>query len=177
MKLFVIDGCVGENQKLREELENYYSTEGYTVEWFNIRDKNISYCIGCWSCWLKTPGVCVHKDDTVKLLKGVINSDLCIHLTENSLGFTTSHSKKAFDKLVALIHPYIEIVQGECHHRKRYNKAPKFGLIFLDEQKDVEDFAVVKNISKRQFLNFRTELVFSIHIKNDKEVNYENLYA
>ena len=30
---------------------------------------NISHCIGCNYCWLKTPGICAIKDDYTPILK------------------------------------------------------------------------------------------------------------
>ena len=36
---------------------------GAEVEVANLREKKIKNCIGCFTCWTKTPGECVHKDD------------------------------------------------------------------------------------------------------------------
>ena len=36
---------------------------GAEVEIVNLREKKINNCIGCFTCWTKTPGECLHKDD------------------------------------------------------------------------------------------------------------------
>ena len=36
---------------------------GAEVETIHLRQKKINNCIGCYTCWTKSPGVCVHKDD------------------------------------------------------------------------------------------------------------------
>jgi multimeric flavodoxin WrbA len=52
--------------------------EGAKVEVVNIFKKKINYCIGCFTCWTKTPGECVHKDDMTKdLFPKYMASDLC----------------------------------------------------------------------------------------------------
>ena len=42
----------------------------------------MKYCFGCYSCWTKTPGVCIHKDDMTKeLYPKFLASDLTILAT------------------------------------------------------------------------------------------------
>ena len=36
---------------------------GAEVEIVKLREKTIKNCIGCFTCWTKTPGKCIHKDD------------------------------------------------------------------------------------------------------------------
>ncbi len=36
---------------------------GATVDIVNLREKQIKPCIGCFTCWSKTPGQCLHDDD------------------------------------------------------------------------------------------------------------------
>ena len=36
---------------------------GAEVEVIELRRKTIKNCIGCYTCWTKTPGKCIHKDD------------------------------------------------------------------------------------------------------------------
>lgn len=174
MKIFILDGCKTKNENVYNKINNYYKDSDIT--WFRVLDNSISYCTGCWSCWVKTPGRCVHRDDTHNMLTGIINSDLFINLTENSLGFMTSDSKRAIDKMVTLIHPYIDIVEDECHHLNRYDEFPKIGLIFIDKLSDVTDFDRLSKITSREALNFRTEHVFSVHVTDDKEDFNESLY-
>lgn len=29
---------------------------------FNLAELKISHCVGCWTCWWKTPGRCIYQD-------------------------------------------------------------------------------------------------------------------
>jgi len=61
------------------------------------------------------------------------------------------------------LHPYIEIVNGECHHKKRYDRYPAVGLILeRDRETDDEDVRLISRMFQRFTLNLRTRLVFSI---------------
>jgi len=50
--------------------------------------------MGCFGCWNKTPGTCVMKDDSAKIAKAVVNSDLLIFLTPITFGGYSSELKK-----------------------------------------------------------------------------------
>ena len=51
---------------------------GAEVETIHLRKKKINNCIGCYTCWTKTPGVCVHKDDmTRRVIPEVAGSRHC----------------------------------------------------------------------------------------------------
>ncbi len=163
MKILMLDGTFGNRyNSLREELIK--KMDGNEIEVIKLDEKKIAYCTGCWSCWTRTPGVCMHKDFTPELCRAVINADFVVHFTENSAGFATSVTKKALDKLITLVHPYIVIVNNECHHRKRYDEYPKFGLVFVDDESSEEDFMITKTIFERLSLNIKTELSLAIHV-------------
>ena len=175
MKLLVMDGTFGtKHDALLDEILG--KLNDHDIEVFKIEDHKIAYCTGCWSCWVKTPGLCAHMDDTQVMLRKAINSDMVLMFTENSVGYMTSNSKKVLEKFVPLVHPYIELVDGECHHIKRYDKYPKLGLIFVDDELNEKDYEVTRHMVERAALNFKTTLDFAMHITSDKEaLNYENI--
>ena len=72
---------------------------------------DVRYCVGCFGCWVKTPGECVSKDGSHDIRREVINSDLVLFASPLIMGFTSALLKKAHDKLIPLIHPYFELVQ------------------------------------------------------------------
>jgi len=54
--------------------------EGADVEVIHLRTRKIRNCIGCFTCWTKTPGKCIHKDDmTNELFPKFLASDLVIY--------------------------------------------------------------------------------------------------
>jgi multimeric flavodoxin WrbA len=128
---------------------------------FTLNEMSLNYCTGCWTCWWKTPGLCVIKDDAEQIFRSVINSDLVIFASPLHAGFTSSTLKKITDRLIVLIHPYVQIRNDENHHQKRYVKYPDIGLI-LDLEKDTDetDIRIIGDIYDRFAINFHSEKKF-----------------
>ncbi len=143
-----------------EKLAKLYETDN-NVKVFRLSDMQLHYCIGCWTCWWETPGICIHKDDAPEVFKAVINSDFFIFASPLIAGFTSALLKKITDRLIVLIHPYMIVKQDESHHRKRYDNYPDFGLILQKEaETDEEDLQIVKDIYDRLSVNFHSKLRF-----------------
>lgn len=159
MKVTIMDSTLND-YKVIEKIINNLSVKN-TVTYLKLKEKNIAYCTGCWNCWTKTPGECVHKDDTVEMLTSVVNADAVIYITENSLGTMTSLMKKALDKHIPLVHPYITVVKGESRHWDRYDQLPKMANIFIDENKNKDDYKLFDKHFQRAMLNTKAYYIGS----------------
>lgn len=133
----------------------------HTVHHMMLRDMTISPCIGCFGCWVKTPGRCLSKDDTQHICALYMASDVVVFASPVLYGFTSALLKTAQDKLIPLIHPYFESVNGEVHHRRRYGQYPKLALL-LDRWEDIddEDVDIITRIYHRMALNLKSQLLF-----------------
>lgn len=172
MNITILNGAInGGNNKFSLFLEKLSGklNEKHTVKLFHLDKMNLHYCTGCWSCWWKTPGKCAIKDDAEQVFRSVINSGFFIFASPLIAGFTSSTLKKITDRLIVLLHPYIELKNGECHHQKRYDRYPDFGLI-LEKEKDTdeEDIGILKDIYDRFALNFHSQKKYIKFIEHDK---------
>lgn len=43
---------------------------GAETELHHVRKLDLHNCIGCYSCWVRTPGTCIHRDQMDELLRG-----------------------------------------------------------------------------------------------------------
>jgi len=147
-----------------------------SVSLYALNKMNLHYCIGCWNCWVKTPGKCAINDEAETILKSVINSDFVIFASPIMAGFTSSSLKKITDRFVGLLHPYIILKNGECHHKKRYAKYPRFGLV-LEKEPDTDnvDIEIINNIYNRLAINFHSEnkYIKFIHNTTTEDIIYE----
>jgi multimeric flavodoxin WrbA len=153
------NGFDGYLARLAEKLE----AGGHETVLFTLRDMDIRYCTGCFGCWGKTPGTCsMGDDDSVQIRKDIIASGLMIFASPVIMGFTSSLLKKAQDKLVPLVLPYIGIYQGEQHHDPRYEHYPLTGILLQpEEDTDDEDLSIIDTIYRRLVINFHSKVVFS----------------
>ncbi len=178
-KVTILNGIMDDRYSEFENKLKQYAEQGadqIRLDLFRLRDMDIKYCTGCWNCWVKTPGICVHNDQMADILKSVINSDLTIFLSPVVMGFVSKYIKKTCDRMIPLVHPYIGIFHNECHHYKRYKRYPKLGMLLLEEEGehsagvDESDFEIITGIYRRMAINLRTELAFSIVTNGDLEV-------
>jgi multimeric flavodoxin WrbA len=151
-----------------KHLSKTLTAKQHQVTTLTLRDMDIKYCVGCWGCWVKTPGECVARDDSADVCRAVINADFVLLASPVTMGFPSALLKKTVEKFLPLIHPYIAVVQGEAHHRARYDKYPLLGLL-LEKYGNThdtdgvhpEDVQIVADIFSRTALNFKTQLAFT----------------
>ncbi|MBI5343559.1 MAG: NAD(P)H-dependent oxidoreductase [Deltaproteobacteria bacterium] len=94
---------------------------GADVEEVELRKKSIRSCIGCFTCWTKTPGVCIHKDDmTRELFPKWKEADLVVYATP-LYHFTANASMKAFiERTLPALQPFFKERDGKTSHPARF---------------------------------------------------------
>ncbi|NFP92136.1 NAD(P)H-dependent oxidoreductase [Clostridium sporogenes] len=145
-----------ENQdgEVYEAIQNLY---GEPLKIVRLDAKSITACIGCWNCWLKTPGRCVMKDQMVESYPDYVNSDVVILLIDTAQGFI-SHKAKAFlDRTIPHYHPYIKIVDGECHHVTRYKSYPDMVFYYDTQGITTQEEQVIEDYLYRTAYHFQSK--------------------
>ena len=160
----------GNPDSANTEFDNYLKilsdsleSKDHVVVGFTLREMDTRYCIGCFGCWLKTPGECSSAaDDSKEIRKHIINSELVIFASPVIMGFTSALLKRVHDKFCPLVLPYTGLYHEESHHHPRYDRYPAMGLLLQPEpDTDEEDIEIITDIYRRDSLNFHADLVFS----------------
>lgn len=85
---------------------------GAEVEVANLREKKIKNCIGCFTCWSKTPGQCVHNDDmTNDLFPKWLACDLVIYASPLYYHSMNASMKAFIERTLPAALPFFE--QGD----------------------------------------------------------------
>ena len=135
------------------------SEQGHVAERIDLRDLQLRYCVGCWTCWWKTPGLCAMKDDMAGIYPKMVQADLVVWASPLILGSVSALLKQVQDRFIPLAHPYIELVDGECHHRHRYPHNADLGVIVEPTPEDTDaDIAITRQLFARFSRNTRTRL-------------------
>ena len=129
MKILAINGSPrakkGCTELMLQPLLEGMRKAGAETEMVYLADKEIHHCIGCFSCWFKTPGVCVFKDDMVQLLEKITACDFIIYGTPLYVYSPTGLMKNFLDRCLPLALPFMEESEGAeqvTSHPDRYGK-------------------------------------------------------
>jgi multimeric flavodoxin WrbA/putative sterol carrier protein len=98
---------------------------GAKVEVIPLRKKSVKNCIGCFTCWTKTPGVCIHQDDMAnEIFPKWLEADIAVYATP-LYHFTVNAVLKAFiERTLPILEPFMVRVNGRTTHPLR-QKPPK----------------------------------------------------
>ena len=94
---------------------------GAEVEEIDLREKKIRNCSGCFTCWTKTPGECIHKDDmSNELFPKFIQSDLVIYASPLYHFTVNATMKKFIERTLPILQPFFEERGEETRHPLRH---------------------------------------------------------
>jgi len=146
---------------------------------FSKEIDNIKGCLGCFNCWIKTPGKCIIKDSYSEMPKFILENGTCIIVTEIKYGCYTSYVKNVLDRLPSgLLLPFFQTVNGEIHHVPRHkNTALKFIVIGYGQDVTYAEEKTFKDLIKRNMINLSVTDYESYIIKDISEAKaiLENL--
>ena len=163
MKYLLINGNPYNDRKdmdyYIDRLSEAIKSAGHEAQTLVLRGMKIKPCTGCFNCWVKNPGNCVIQDDGNEVSRKYIASDHVILASPLIMGFLSSLLKNAMDRNIPLVHPHLEDVDGEVHHKKRYDKYPVISFLLKKESfTDAEDIAIATGIFQREAINVRSSL-------------------
>jgi multimeric flavodoxin WrbA len=143
-----------QDNEIIDAIRNLYNEPLNVVR---LGDQPITACIGCWTCWLKTPGRCAMKDNMSESYPDYINSDTVILLMDTVQGFISHQAKAFLDRTIPHYHPYIEVVDGECHHVARYQSYPDMVFYFDTEGLTNGEEQVIEDYLYRTAYHFKSK--------------------
>jgi len=126
MKVLAINGSLrgqfGNTEVLLKLFLEGCTEAGAEVETIYLKDKEIKHCMGCFTCWTKTPGKCIHKDDMEELLDKLKQADIVVYATPLYVFTVTGIMKDFMDRKIPLAKRDIIKVGDKYVHPKRYEK-------------------------------------------------------
>jgi len=159
MKAVVLNGGV-EGDDVLDTVDRVIADELASVGWevhpFILRNMEIHHCVGCFGCWIQTPGVCIIDDAARDIAGEVIESDLAVFLTPVTFGGYSSELKKAVDRLICLVSPFFVKIAGEIHHRPRYEQYPRLMGVGVLPGIDQESERIFTTLVGRNAINLHS---------------------
>ncbi|WP_312645578.1 flavodoxin family protein [Hydrogenoanaerobacterium sp.] len=144
------------------------SRVGYENINYDLSEMTINNCIGCWSCWWKTPGQCAFHD-LDKFYHDYISADKVIFICKPSNNFVSAKLKTLFDRMIPLFLPYTSFTTGESMHYKRYDRYPDIEFYFEDNFNNEQDKVIFRNYVHRVFYQFHSN---NITINSIEELSF-----
>ena len=135
MKVLVVNGsprgAQGNTECLLQAFLEGAQKAGAETEVVYLKGKHIEHCLGCFTCWTKTPGVCVHKDDIPELLDKVRYANVLVFATPLYIYTVSGLMKDFMDRLLPLAQPYILQRGHQFTHPQRYPGAGNDRIVVI----------------------------------------------
>lgn len=116
------------------------------------------YCIGCFGCWLKTPGKCVIKDEFQTMGINLSKVDEFVIITKATFGSYSSAVKNVLDRSIGYVMPFFEIRGGEMHHAERYDNDMVFSAYIYGDDITEAEKETYHNLVKANALNLNSTI-------------------
>ena len=115
------------------------------------------YCIGCFGCWLKTPGTCIIKDGFEDMGKRLSQVEEFILISKATFGSYSSAVKNVLDRSISYVLPFFEIRNGEMHHGERHHNHLTISALFYGPMTENEK-RTAENLLRANAVNLNATL-------------------
>jgi len=98
------------------------------VKELSVSNLNIKPCIGCFSCWNKTPGQCCIQDDMGQVIQDILWADTTVWSFPLYYYSVPGSLKNLIDRQLPMVLPFMEETEGQVGnggHPYRYDMSKK----------------------------------------------------
>lgn len=106
--------------------------------YIDLSARRIANCIGCFGCWVKTPGKCVIRDDATEIYPLIARSERVIFVSRIFCGGYDTVMKTMLERTIPTQQAFLRLHGGETHHVQR-NVAEKDAVIIAYSDGDIPE--------------------------------------
>ena len=114
------------------------------IEKHHVIDLNINGCLSCFSCWWKTPGKCVHRDDMDWILPKIPEADILLLGTPIYGRNVTHYLQRLVERTFSFSLPEMQVEDGVTTHPARIRRFPQLVLCATCGFPDLGNFDIVR---------------------------------
>lgn len=134
----------------------------------------IQHCIGCFGCWIKTPGKCVLKDGYDNMGELLSKCEKLTIISRCFYGCYSPFVKNVLDRSISWFLPFFKIRNNETHHQSRYQNNMQFAVHFYGENITTEERETAKKLVKANCTNFNVKN-YEISFSNSLDELYKEV--
>ena len=134
------------------------------------RQGEIKKCMGCFGCWVKTPGQCVIEDDYQRMGELLAQTEELILISKCSFGGFSSFVKNVMDRSISYILPFFEMRNGEMHHKSRYSNKLKIKAVFYGEDITEDEKETARELVKANAINLNGIVQEVVFAENEEDL-------
>lgn len=138
-------------------------------EWLSAKEETETFiaappvhsCLGCFGCWLRTPGACVIKDRAADFAARIAQTNELVIVSRLVYGGYSPEVKAVVDRSLGYLLPYFRIIQKRMHHVPRYPCQIDLNIHFYQEKLLENDFRIkiAEKLVKANALNLNAKNV------------------
>jgi len=168
MKVLMLCDQRSEELGLKAVMEEFLST--HETESLVFDYSKVKPCVGCYRCWIKTPGICIHQEDkTNEVCAKIVNCDAVMILNEITYGGYSADIKAFLDRMIPNLSPYFEIIKKEMRHKRRYSRYPDWLTVGYGDSSE-EEKRIYSELNYRNALNVRPKNYGALTVKDKAEL-------
>lgn len=133
-------------------------------------DEPIRPCIGCFGCWVKTPGKCVIRDFYGDMGEYLSKCSEVVIISRCCYGGFSPFVKNVLDRSIPYLHPGFAIKNGEMHHKMRYENEFELCVWFYEEGMTAAEEWTARNIVQANAVNLGCTLKKIEFVKQVREL-------
>ncbi|KAA9008615.1 flavodoxin family protein [Paenibacillus spiritus] len=135
-------------------------------------DGTMRHCVGCFGCWVRTPGTCVLKDNYRHLGRRLADCGELVLVSRNVYGSYSPFVANALNRTLSYVLPYFAVRNGETHHARRYETRFRFTVHFYAEDMTADEIAAARALVQANAVNMGatdTSILFYDRIEDLRE--------
>jgi multimeric flavodoxin WrbA len=141
-----------------------------------LSEKKIEYCRGCHTCWFKTPGHCIIKDDMAEILALMKRVDVIVLATPLYFVNISGTLKVFIDRLTATGgDPHSNTIDENDGVDIQKPAAPKLVMISNCGFRDRSQFEVISLWIKRMALLMQTDVLCELYVTQGRQLRTKDL--
>lgn len=154
-----------EESKIKQLTDSFYEK----VIYFSA-NPFIKHCVGCFGCWVKTPGKCVIKDRGGDLPQLWASSSQVIIVSQLVYGGFSAPIKECVDRSLGYVLPYFRIVNGKMHHKLRYQNKFTLSAYFYGDAITSHEKEIATQLLKANAINYGAQESNTYFYKTVEEI-------